>query len=256
MNSLNPKIDHWIGKRVWIIGASSGIGAALAEQFKTLGAIVALSARREAPLREMAGAEDQVLPLDVTNHQALGLAMKKLTQVWDRIDMVVYCAGVYQPMRAWEMDLSHVHDALEINLHGVYKMLHVVTPQFLKQGRGAYCLVASVAGYTGLPKALAYGPGKAAMINLAQILYSDLTPRGIAVYLVNPGFVETRLTQKNDFTMPAVITPEDAANRIIQGFARGSFEIHFPKRFTWWMKRLSRLPDRLRFALLKKAAMS
>jgi len=132
----------------------------------------------------------------------------------------------------------------------------VITPYFLRRHRGGICLVASVAGYTGLPEALAYGPSKAALINLAQILYTDLAPRGIGVYLVNPGFVETRLTQQNNFAMPALISPAEAAREIILGIAKGRFEIHFPKRFTWWMKWLSRLPDRLRFYLLSKAAKS
>ena len=118
------------------------------------------------------------------------------------------------------------------------------------QRAGGICLVGSVAGYTGLPQALAYGPSKAALINLAQILYTDLAPRGIGVYLVNPGFVSTRLTRQNDFKMPALITPQTAAREIVRGLRAGRFEIHFPRRFTWWMRRLSRLPDRLRFSLL------
>ena len=104
-----------------------------------------------------------------------------------------------------------------------------------------------------MPKALAYGPGKAALINLAQILYTDLSPRGIGVYLINPGFVATRLTQNNDFHMPALITPDEAAEAILNGIGKGRFEVHFPKRFTGWMKWLGRMPDRLRFYLLKKA---
>jgi short-subunit dehydrogenase len=167
--------------------------------------------------------------------------------------MVVYCAGTYTPMRSWALDLAVIRLNLEINLQGAYNLLDVILPNYLEQGKGSLCILASVAGFTGLPKALAYGPSKAALINLAQILYTDLSDKGIGVYLANPGFVNTRLTEQNDFKMPALISTEQAAKAILKGIGQGRFEIHFPKRFSYWMKLLSRLPDRLRFRLLKKA---
>ena len=254
MSSLNQKITDWRGKRVWLVGASSGIGAALVTQLQGFGARLALSARRETQLSKLAGEGDRVIPLDVNDIDAIREAHDTLIKEWGEIDMLIYSAGVYQPMRAWDIDLSVIRETLQTNLQGVYNLLEVVTPYFLSRQTGGICLVASVAGYTGLPKALAYGPSKAAVINLAQILYTDLAPRGISVYLVNPGFVKTRLTQQNDFSMPALINPAEAARKIINGLAKGHFEIDFPKRFTWWMKFLSRLPDRLRFYLLSKAA--
>lgn len=256
MKSLNPKIDNWRGKRVWLVGASSGIGAALVTELQDLGASLVLSARRETPLRSIAREGDRVMPLDVNDVDAIRDAYDTLKQDLGDIDLLIYCAGVYQPMRAWDIKLPVVRETLQTNLQGAYNFLEVVTPHFLAREGGAICLVASVAGYSGLPKALAYGPSKAAMINLAQILYTDLAPRGIGVFLVNPGFVETRLTRQNDFAMPALIDPAEAARNIIHGMARGKFEIHFPKRFTWWMKCLSRLPDRLRFYLLAKVSES
>lgn len=256
MSSLNPKINDWQGKRVWLVGASSGIGAALATQLQGLGASLALSARREPPLLKLAGERDSVNSLDVNDPEAIRAVQEKLVREWGEIDLVIYCAGVYQPMRAWDMDLPAIRATLQTNLQGIYNLLEVITPYFLDRQTGGICLIASVAGYTGLPKALAYGPSKAAVINLAQILYTDLAPRGISVYLVNPGFVETRLTKQNDFSMPALISPVEAADKIIHGISRGRFEIDFPKRFTWWMKRISRLPDRLRFYLLGKVAES
>ena len=256
MSCLNPRIIDWRGKRVWLVGASSGIGAALATQLQALGASVALSARREVPLLKLAGEGDRVMSLDVNDPVAMRETWETLIREWGEIDFIVYSAGVYQPMRAWNIDLSVVRETLQTNLQGVYNLLSVVTPYFLDRQTGGLCLIASVAGYTGLPKALVYGPSKAAVINLAQILYTDLSPRGIGVYLVNPGFVETRLTMQNDFNMPALISPAKAAQEIIRGISKGRFEIDFPRRFTWWMKRLSRLPDRLRFYLLKKAAES
>jgi short-subunit dehydrogenase len=250
--SLNPRLTDWRNRRVWIVGASSGIGAALARQLAEAGARLALSARRESALRELALEGGRVLPLDVSDAEAVASAHRTITAEWGGIDLVIYCAGVYTPMRSWELDLEKVYRGMSINLGGLYHLLQPVIPDLLRQGAGDLCLVGSVAGYTGLPKALAYGPFKAAMINLAQILYADLAPRGVGVYLVNPGFVATRLTEQNDFTMPALIEPETAAREILAGLGRGAFEIHFPKRFTWWLRRVSRLPDWLRLPLVKR----
>lgn len=253
MKSLNPPIEDWKDKRVWIIGASSGIGESLAKSLSGQGAHLALSARRSEPLLALATRTDLVIPMDVTDQDSIKLAMSKLSLQWDAIDLVIYCAGIYQPMRAWNIDLATVEQTLSVNLKGIYLLLDQIMPRFLQQNNGGICLVGSVAGYTGLPKALIYGPTKAALINLAQILYCDLSEKGIGVYLVNPGFVDTRLTRQNDFSMPALISPDKAARHIITGLRKGLFEIHFPKRFTWWLKLLSSLPYRLRFSLLKRA---
>lgn len=254
MRNLNPKIASWAHKRVWIIGASSGIGAALVPQLQQAGAHLALSARREAPLIKLATKRDIVLSLNSNDLDALRIAHQKIISQWQHIDLVIYCAGTYSPMRAWNLSMETVRETFEVNLFGAYQLLDVVLPDLLKKGSGSICLVASVAGYTGLPKALAYGPSKAAMINLAQVLYNDLSARGIGVTLVNPGFVKTRLTQQNDFTMPALTSPEVAAAEIIKGLAKGQFEIHFPRRFTLWMKLLAMLPSRLRLPLINRAA--
>lgn len=251
--SLNPRITDWQGKRVWLIGASSGIGAALATHLMRRGARVAISARSEGGLRAVAQAGTLVMPLDVTDADALKRAGDEVLRHWGGIDMVFYCAGIYTPMRSWAVDLPVVRQGLEVNLLGVYNLLDAILPHYLQQAEGGLCILASVAGYTGLPKALAYGPTKAALINLAQILYTDLSHKGVGVYLVNSGFVDTRLTRQNDFEMPALISAEQAAVEIIKGMGQGRFEIHFPKRFTYWMKLLRCLPDRLRFMLLKKA---
>jgi short-subunit dehydrogenase len=239
--------------RVWIVGASSGIGAALARRIGASGAQLALSARREQSLIELSREEDLILPLDVTKEEALQEAKDEILTTWGGLDLVIYCAGVYQPMRSWELQPSVIKQSLGINLQGVYNLLDAVLPLYLQQRSGRVAIVASVAGYTGRPKALAYGPSKAALINLTQILYTDLSAKGIGVYLINPGFVATRLTEQNDFDMPALITPDEAAKEILKGMRKGEFEIHFPKRFSLWMKLLSRLPDTIRFTLLKKA---
>ncbi|MET0066454.1 MAG: SDR family NAD(P)-dependent oxidoreductase [Candidatus Thiodiazotropha sp.] len=252
--SLNPRIDNWGDRRIWIIGASSGIGAALARGLQSKGARLALSARREDALQAIASAGDRVLPLDVTDTGQISQAQQQLLDDWGQIDLVIYTAGTYQPMRSWELDIPHIDEAMQIHLGGVYRLLSRILPDYLARGSGGICLVASVAGYTGLPKAIAYGPFKAALINLAEILYADLSPRGIGVYLVNPGFVETRLTAQNDFRMPALISADEAARAIIRGLEKGCFEIAFPLRFTWWLKRFSRLPEGLRMRLLTRVA--
>jgi len=134
----------------------------------------------------------------------------------------------------------------------VLAVLDAVLPSFRARGRGHLCLIGSVAGYVGLPNSLAYGPTKAALINLAEALYVDLHPTGLGVSIVNPGFVQTPLTAQNDFHMPALLTPAQAALAIVQGWARGQFEIHFPRRFTLWLKLLRCLPYRLSLPLLQR----
>ena len=130
----------------------------------------------------------------------------------------------------------------QVNYVGALHLLDAVLPALLRQGHGHLSLVASVAGYRGLPRSLAYGPTKAALINLAETLYLDLHERGIGVSVINPGFVATPLTAANPFPMPALISPEEAARAILRGWARGRFEIHFPRRFTLAMKLLASLP--------------
>lgn len=254
LKSLNPRIRDWQGLRVWLIGASSGIGAALAEALRQRGSRLALSARRAEPLERLAQQSDLVLPLDVRDADALAEAQGQIEAHWGGIDLVIYCAGDYGPMRAWDYDLVQAEKLLDINFRGVLRLLVRLLPLLLRQGQGGLCLVGSVAGYGGLPKALAYGPGKAALNHLAQGLFLDLAPKGIGVYLVSPGFVQTRLTEQNDFRMPALIGPQQAAAEILAGLARGSFEIAFPRRFTTWVRLLALLPHWLRFRLLRGMA--
>lgn len=253
--SLNQPIRNWHGKRVWVIGASSGIGAALARALLGRGARLALSARSAPGLEQIAatpGASTLVLPLDVTDAAAVTPALQQVVAAWGGIDLVVWCAGSHHPVRAWELDAADARRLVDVNLNGVINGLPAVVRQLLQQNSGGMAIVSSVAGYGGLPTALVYGATKAALSNLAETLYLDLAPRGIAVYLINPGFVKTPLTDKNMFKMPALISADEAAQEIITGFARGRFEIHFPRRFTLWLKLLRLLPYRWYFALVHK----
>jgi NAD(P)-dependent dehydrogenase (short-subunit alcohol dehydrogenase family) len=238
--ALNPPITDWHGKTVWLVGASSGIGLATAQALHGRGARVVVSARQADALQRFVDQHPGALalPLDTADRAALQAAAQSL----GRIDLVVYCAGYYRAQRATAFDLAQMQQHLQVNYVGVLHLLDAVLPVLLRQGSGHISLVASVAGYSGLPQSLAYGPTKAALINLAETLYLDLHDRGLGVSLVCPGFVQTPLTAQNDFQMPALISPEQAATAMLQGWARGRFDIHFPKRFTLWMKALRLLP--------------
>ncbi len=247
---MNPRISAWAGKRVWLIGASAGIGAALARELASLGARLALSARNADALQALNLVGTRLLPCDATDRASLAAARDDLVAAWGGIDLVVYLAGDYVPMTAADFDLGKAEQMVAVNFNGAMNLTAAVLND-LRPG-GGIVLVASVAGYRGLPRALAYGPGKAALIHFAECLHLELAPHGLGVWLVNPGFVATRLTDRNDFRMPALITPEDAAQAILKGLASGRFEIHFPKRFTRIMKLLALLPYRCYFPLVRR----
>ena len=249
----NPPITDWRGKTVWLIGASSGIGLATAAALHERGAQVVVSARQDALLQDFVVAHSgaRARALDVTDADAVRtLAAALLAQ--GPLDLVVYCVGHYKAQRAYDFDVAQMLQHQQINYVGALYVLDAVLPAMLARGSGHLSLIASVAGYRGLPKSLAYGPTKAALINLAESLYGDLQPRGIGVSLVNPGFVQTPLTAQNSFHMPALITPEQAAREMLAGWQRGRFEIHDPRRFTYFMKLLQSLPYALYLPLLRR----
>jgi NAD(P)-dependent dehydrogenase (short-subunit alcohol dehydrogenase family) len=216
--------------------------------------------RNEAALAHFVAAHPgaQAIALDATDRTAVAAAARSLRVMLSatpgaRLDLAMYCAGHYVPQRATEFDLDEMLRHQQINYVGALHLLDAVLPLLQTQAGGHLSLVASVAGYRGLPNALAYGPTKAALINLAQTLYLDLHARGIGVSVVNPGFVETTLTARNEFSMPALLTPEQAADAILRGWAAGEFEIHFPKRFTRTLKALGLLGDGLYFKAIRRA---
>ena len=247
---MNPKITDWQGKRVWLLGASSGIGAALARELAGRGARVALSARSVDKLLALGIADALLLPCDATDPVSLDASRQGLLAVWGGVDLVVYLAGDYVPMRADNFDLTVAERVIEVNFNGAMRLAATVLPD-LRAG-GGIAFVASVAGYRGLPKALCYGPGKAALIHFSEVLHLDLAPKGVGVWVINPGFVSTQLTAKNDFAMPALQTPEQAALAVVDGFGTGAFEIHFPKRFTRLMKLFAHLPYGWYFPLIRR----
>ncbi len=252
--SMNPRVRDWQGKRVWVIGASTGIGAETARLLLEKGARVALSARRAPALQDIAGSHEHalILPLDVTDPAQVQQARDQLLAAWQGVDLVLLVAGAYNEMRADSIDLVVVDHMLDLNLRAIFSCIHAVMPTLLAQGGGGIGIVSSVAGYSGLPKALVYGPTKAALINLSESLYFDLHPRGIGVYLINPGFVATPATAQNKFDMPGLISARRAAEEIVDGVERGRFHIHFPRRFTNWLRFARLLPYRLYFPLIHK----
>jgi short-subunit dehydrogenase len=192
-----------------------------------------------------------LFPLDVTDALQVTNVTRQVVANGP-IDMVLYCAGHYRAQRATEFDVSDMLRHQEVNYNGLLRVLGEVLPVLLKQGFGHISLVSSVAGWRGLPNGLAYGPTKAAMTNLAETLYMDLQDSGIGVSLISPGFVATPLTAQNNFQMPALLTPEQAAQAMLKGWAQGAFDIHFPKRFTLWLKMMRLLPYRPYFAMVRR----
>lgn len=257
--SLNPPLTEWSGQLAWLVGASSGIGRATASALHAQGATVVVSARKAADLERFVQEHpgSHAVVLDATDRAAMQAAARRVRGLMGRIDLAMYCAGHYKPQRATAFDLDEMLLHQQVNYVGALHLVDAVLPGLLEQaaaGSGGHLsLVGSVAGYRGLPNSLAYGPTKAALINLAQTLYLDLHAKGIGVSIVNPGFVESPLTAQNDFAMPALLTPEQAAQAILAGWASGVFELHFPKRFTLWMKLLSHVGDGVYFKAVRRA---
>lgn len=252
---LNPPFANYAGRRVWVIGASTGIGAAIARDLLARGARVALSARKRELLDQIAHGHPETLvaPLDVTDHASVLAAASEIGARWGGLDLVLVVAGTHHEMRAQTWDLTAARRLLDVNLHGVLHCVDAALPLIRRTGPGAgIAIVSSVAGYIGLPRSLIYGASKAALINFTESLHGDLRPEGFGVYLVNPGFVDTPLTQKNDFKMPALMSAEDAARVTLDEIAAGRFEIHYPKRFTRGLKLLRVLPYRLQLWAVRR----
>lgn len=253
--AINQRIrsGDWQMLRVWIIGASTGIGAALALQLSALGARIILSGRNGDNLRVVANkcrahpdSESHVIPLDVSDNHSISMAVSEVNTIWQGVDLVIYNAGTYEATRVDTLSPESAEQSLRVNLLGPITLTASALPLIIcsledRKPRG-FAYVASVAGYRGLPRALTYGPGKAGLISFAESLWVDLKGLGLNTWIINPGFVRTRLTAQNTFSMPALIEPEEAAASIIRGFAKGNFEIHFPARFSWFMKLLRVLP--------------
>ena len=231
-------------RRYWLVGASSGIGAALARELMGRGARVAVSARRADDLAAVAGDEMLAVPVDATDRGAVGAAADDVRSGLGGIDVVVWCAGYWQQFDAadWDADVFARH--IEINLLGLNNVLAAVLPHMVSAGRGHLVGIASVAGYRGLPGAEAYGATKAAQINLFEGLRGSLVRHGLRVTTVSPGFVRTGMTEVNEFPMPFIIEADEAAAAIADGLARRRTEIVFPFPMAATMKLARFVPAR------------
>jgi NAD(P)-dependent dehydrogenase (short-subunit alcohol dehydrogenase family) len=230
---------------VWITGAGSGIGRALARSFAADGHGVAISGRRGDALAETADTDPDRIslhPLDVTDSSAAEQVVAAVESRIGPIDIAVLNAAAYAPTWVEDFDSDAFRRMIEVNLIGVANTLAPLLQRMRRRGAGTIVIVASVAGYAGLPGAAAYGASKAALINLAEALYPDARRFGIRIAVVCPGFVATPLTAQNDFEMPFLMEPEEACRRIRQGLESGRFEIAFPRRFVLLLKLLRRLP--------------
>lgn len=243
-------------KTAWIIGASSGIGKALAEQLSKDNWQVAISSRNKDALAAIENTSDniQAFALDITNKDDLANARDAIIQAFGSIDTLFINAGDYTPMPLPEFDPALFEKLMAINFHGAVNALDTVLPYMRNKQSGEIFITASLAAYRGLPKAAPYNASKAAVLSLAESLHLELKQQGISLRVINPGFVESPLTQKNAFKMPFIISPEKAAEYIVKELPNSNFEIVFPKRFAWIMKTLRLLPYRLYFALTRSSA--
>jgi short-subunit dehydrogenase len=245
---------NYEGKNIWIIGASSGIGHALAVELAKQGAALALSARSADKLQSLnadLGGNHHIFPLDVADADAFVRSAKAVQEKFSKLDSVIFMAATYNPAPLSEADIRAVHNLININLNGAIHTVHSVLPMLKKQKYGQLALCASVAGYSGLPKGQPYSCTKAAIINLAESLKAE--EPGLDIKVINPGFVRTPMTDLNKFKMPMIIEASEAARIISKELLTKKFEIHFPKKFTCLAKLLKFLPYPLYFWIVRKA---
>ena len=235
-------------KNIWIIGATTGIGKSLAELFASQGHNLAISGRNQKRLDELLtslpSGDHISASMDVCMVSQIQKASKAVFSQWNKIDQVIFLAGIYQPMKINELDLKLVKDIIETNLIGAINLTNVILDDLISMGNVQFSFCASVAGYRGLPNSQPYGASKAGLINFVQSLNVE-HGKEVDIRLINPGFVKTRLTDKNQFEMPMIITADQAAIYIDKGLNSKKFEVHFPKKFSLILKLLNLLPTKL-----------
>ena len=241
-------------KKIWITGASSGIGKAVALKFAAEGWKVAVSARRKEILQELEKNENIVsYPLDVTDRGQINNVFKNIINDFNNIDICLFSSGTYEPKDEQKIDADKIQYVMKVNFFGVIDCVKAVEEYFKNKKNGTICIVSSIAGYRGLPNSTGYGPSKSALNNLAESLYFDFKRSNVRICLVSPGFIKTPMTDKNDFKMPFLKTTEYAAEKIYDGLInKNTFEIHFPKALTVTLKILSFLPSKIYFGLVGK----
>ena len=242
-------------KVVWITGASSGIGKSLALKFAKEGWNVAISARRENLLNEISESNENIksFPLDVTDKIKCKDVFDKVKSEFGNVDICFFSTGTWSPKKEKDIDVEQIENVFKVNFFGTLNCIKAVEEYFKNKKGGTITIVSSIAGYRGLPNTTGYGPSKSALISLAESLYFDFEKHNVRVCLVSPGFIKTPMTDKNDFKMPFLKTPEFSADKIYDGLInKKNFEIHFPKELTLTLKLLGLLPSKIYFYLVKK----
>jgi len=240
-------------KTIWITGGSTGIGKALAIKFANEGWNVAISARRENLLKEISEKYENIhyFALDVTDKNKCNEVFDDIKNKFNNVDICFFSTGTWNPKKEKDIDVEQIEDVFKVNFFGTVNSIKAVEKYFKEKKSGIITIVSSIAGYRGLPNSTGYGPSKSALNNLTESLYFDFKRFGVRVCLVSPGFIKTPMTDKNDFKMPFLKTPEYAADKIYDGLInKNSFEIHFPKALTIILKIFSFLPSKLYFGLV------
>lgn len=239
---------NWQGKKYWLVGAGDGLGAALARRMSAAGAHVIVSARSEDKLRDVVNSlphEGSYQTLDVSDDNSVVRAVDAIGQ----IDGVVYLAGVYWPFSAQEWNADEANAMADINFTGLVRVMGRVVPQFVTRDAGHVVVTGSLSGFRGLPGSIGYTASKAGTMSLAECMYADLRSTGVDVQVSNPGFIKTQLTEKNDFTMPFIMTAEEAADRMFRHMNSKRFKNSFPMLFSWLFRGSQFLPDWLYFRI-------
>jgi len=242
-------------KKIWITGASSGIGKSLALKFANHGWQVAASARRENLLNDLQKNNPNIssFPLDVVDSEKVNKVFEDIIKNLGEIDLCVFSTGIYDPKTEKEINIKEIQNVFNVNFFGTLNCIKSVEDYFKKKRNGHISIVSSVAGYRGLPNSSGYGPSKSALINLAESLYFDFKKFNVKVSLITPGFIKTPLTDKNTFKMPFLKSSEFAADKIYDGLVKkNSFEISFPIQMSIIMKILKILPNKIYLYLIKK----
>ncbi len=242
-------------KTIWITGGSTGIGKALAIKFASKGWNVAVSARRLELLNELSNKYENIsaFPLDVTNKNKCVDTFNEIKNKYENIDICFFSTGTWNPKKEKDIDVEQMEEVFKVNFFGTVNSIKAVEKYFKDKKSGIITIVSSIAGYRGLPNSTGYGPSKSALNNLAESLYFDFKRSNVRICLISPGFIKTPMTDKNDFKMPFLKTPEFAADQIYDGLInKNTFEIHFPKSLTIILKILSLLPNKIYFTLIGK----
>ena len=241
-------------KKIWITGASSGIGKAVAEKFASEGWRVAVSARRKEILENMAKNQNIFsFPLDVTDQEQINNIFKNILSEFGSLDLCLFSSGTYEPKDEQKIDPEKIRNVINVNFLGVIDCVKAVEEYFKNKKSGHISIVSSIAGYRGLPNSSGYGPSKAALTNFCESIYFDFKKFGVRVSIISPGFIKTPLTEKNEFPMPFLKTVDYAADKVFKGLVKtNAFEIHFPKGLTLTLKFLRILPYKIYLFLVDK----